>query len=353
MGLRHQPNRPFPMRDPKPNQHSQNATPPRPKKTPSADVGLSVDTLTAYSPSDAPWDAHRAAADAVADAYAAAAEFERLAARVSACAGLLRFGWADDPDTGESRLRLREARFCRARYCTICQWRRSLMWRARFIRSLPAVLAEHPNARWLFLTLTVRNCQLDELRDTLHAMNAAWQRLIKRAEFQPVRGWIRTTEVTRGRDGTAHPHFHTLLLVPSSMASGRHYVTQGRWVDLWRECARLDYPPVVDVRAVRGTDPERVREAATETLKYAVKPTDLADGAWLRELTRQTHKLRFVASGGALKDVLRELDESDEAMALADGPAPTADDGSRVAFGWEKPARQYRRRPKSDKPATG
>lgn len=340
------------MHDPKPNQHTPNPTPQNAPTPPPAPVfGLSADALTAYSPTDAPWDAHRGAADGVADAYAYAAEFERLAARVSACAGLLRFGWADDPDTGESRLRLREARFCRARYCPVCQWRRSLMWRGRFYRALPAVLAAHPAGRWIFLTLTVRNCALDELRDTLAGMNAAWKRLIDRREFRPVRGWVRTTEVTRGRDGTAHPHFHALLLVPSSMLAGRHYVQQGRWADLWRECARLDYPPVVDVRAVRGDDPDRVREAALEVLKYAVKPSDLEHGEWLRDLTRQTHKLRFLAAGGALADVLREGDESDAALALADGPAPTADDGSRLAFGWQKQARQYRRKPKADKAA--
>ncbi|MDI5424891.1 ROK family protein, partial [Salmonella enterica subsp. enterica serovar Kentucky] len=41
-----------------------------------------------------------------------------------------------------------------------------------------------------------------------------------------VQGWIRTTEVTRGRDGSAHPHFHTLMMVPPSMLSGRDYVKQ-------------------------------------------------------------------------------------------------------------------------------
>ncbi|WP_170869787.1 protein rep, partial [Shigella sonnei] len=27
-----------------------------------------------------------------------------------------------------TRLRLREAHFCRVRHCPVCQWRRSLMW---------------------------------------------------------------------------------------------------------------------------------------------------------------------------------------------------------------------------------
>ncbi|MCZ5213731.1 protein rep, partial [Escherichia coli] len=60
-----------------------------------------------------------------------------------------------------------------------------------------------------------------------------------RKEFLPVQGWIRTTEVTRGSDGSAHPHFHTLMMVPPSMLSGDGYVKHARWVELWREWQKI------------------------------------------------------------------------------------------------------------------
>ncbi|MBE3060871.1 protein rep, partial [Klebsiella pneumoniae] len=65
----------------------------------------------------------------------------------------------------------------------------------------------------MFLTLTVRNCAIEELGETLSRMDTAFQRLKDRKEFRPVQGGIRTTEVTRGSDGSAHPHFHTLMMV--------------------------------------------------------------------------------------------------------------------------------------------
>lgn len=325
------------------------------------------DGLTDYSPQDAPWDAHRAQSDDVAMIYAGAAGFERYAARIADCSGLLRFGWVDDRDTGESRLRLREAQFCRVRYCPTCQWRRMLMWLARFYQSLPALVEEHPRARWIFLTLSVRNCPITELRDSLKAMNAGWQRLVKRREFRPVMGWVRTTEVTRGRDGSANQHFHALLMVPPSMLAGRHYVRHHQWVELWADCMRLDYLPSVDVQAVKPRAPEvgqtptdataqALRGGVAETLKYSVKPADMvADEGWFLELTKQTHRLRFVASGGALKDVLKPEAESDDDLALtADSEAEAAeDDGSRLAFGWTPSQRRYRRAPKGDKPTGG
>ena len=70
------------------------------------------------------------------------------------------------------------------------------MWQARFYQALPALEQEHPKARWIFLTLTVPNCPVEELRATLQEMGKGWQRLIKRKEFKPVLGFIRTTEVT-------------------------------------------------------------------------------------------------------------------------------------------------------------
>lgn len=310
--------------------------------------------LTDYSPNDKPWDAHKAISDDVGGIYLRAAEFESYAARMRDCAGLLRFGWSALKDTGETRLRLREAHFCRVRHCPVCQWRRSLMWQARFYQSLPKIVDEYPNARWMFLTLTVRNCEISELGDTLNLMNAAFQRMKARKEFKPVTGWIRTTEVTRGRDGSAHPHFHTLMMVPPSMLSGDGYVKHSRWIELWRECLRIDYDPNIDVRAVKSRKPkdgetlacataELVRGAVAETLKYSTKPADMvSDPDWFLELTRQIHKRRFVATGGALKDVLKLEQETDQDMVIGDDISDGDDDGSRLAFGWEAMQRKYR-----------
>lgn len=313
------------------------------------------DGLADFSPADRPWDVHRAQAEDVQAIYATAEEFDRYARRISKCSGVLRFSWHPDPDTGEARLRLREARFCRVRHCPVCQWRRSLMWLARFYQSIHAIQQGHPTARWFFLTLTVRNCAISDLRETLRGMNAAWNRLRLRTEFRHVLGWVRTTEVTRGKDGSAHPHFHALLMVPPSMLT-RHYVTHSRWVELWQETARLDYTPVVDIRTVKSKAPKvdgdpaiALRAAVAETLKYSVKPSDMvADPDWFLEMTRQVRGLRFVATGGVLKDVLRVEEETDEDLILADGPAEVDDNGGRLAFKWRSSERRYRRYPKAD-----
>ncbi|SWC94164.1 Replication protein [Klebsiella pneumoniae] len=223
------------------------------------------------------------------------------------------------------------------------------MWQARFYQSLPRIVADYPDSRWMFLTLTVRNCAIEELGETLSRMNTAFQRLKDRKEFRPVQGWIRTTEVTRGSDGSAHPHFHTLMMVPPGMLNGKSYVRHER------------YDPNVDVRAVKPRKPkdgeslacataELVRGAVAETLKYSTKPADMvADPKWFLELTRQTHKRRFVATGGALKDVLKLDQETDADMVIGDDISEGDDDGSRIAFEWKTEVKKYRRSPTKDK----
>jgi len=58
-------------------------------------------------------------------------------------------------------------------------------------------------------------------------------------------------------------------------------------------------------------------------------------------LTKQVHRLRFIASGGVLKNVLREADESDEDLMLAedgDGGEPE------LFFDWQRHIRRYAKR---------
>ena len=335
----------------------------------SVDQTQPSDFLTDYSPQDAPWDRHKADTLAMAAAMAEVG-YAAHSERMDTCADTLLFGWSDKPDGG-SALKLRNAWFCRCRVCPTCQWRRSLQWKARLFQALPSLLGAHPKARWLMLTLTVRNCPVGDLGATLDAMGAAWHRLVKRPEFAPVLGWVRTTEVTRGKDDSAHPHYHVLLFVPSSWF-GRNYVTQDRWVELWQSCGRLDYVPVVDVRVVKpnpkrpvpaeGGVPGEVASAAAEVLKYATKPSDLLidrhEGdqwydphVWLYEYIRQVHKRRFVAAGGVLAGVLRERKGDDLVNVgdLDDDTSALPDDGSRLAFGFDRKPKRYRRAPKHDK----
>jgi plasmid rolling circle replication initiator protein Rep len=322
---------------------------------PSDDTDL---PLAAISDKDSVWDKQRYRTEQVGDIYSYNAEFERYAERMTDCSTFLEYGFNDDG------LKLKNANFCRVRHCPVCQWRRSLLWKSNMYVAYEEIKAQYPTHRWLFLTLTVKNCDITDLRETLQHMNKSWTRLKDRVQFlKVVDGWIRTTEVTKGKDGSAHPHFHVMLLVKPSYFA-KNYIKQSEWSELWQSVLRVDYMPIIDVRAVKAKTRKRqevvsaddaIKSAIMETLKYSVKPDDMIgsgskqDNAWFYELTRQCFKLRFVASGGALKDALKrdeDITDDDLVNTNLDDEEDTNTDDRRLVFTYKKVAHKYLYNPK-------
>jgi plasmid rolling circle replication initiator protein Rep len=322
--------------------------------------------LSEISPKDKSWDKHKSESKLVARLYQNT-PLDRYSHRIAECSGYLSFKWVIDPKTQEPKLKLNGCRFCHVRHCPICQWRRALMWIARFLGALPAITKDYSSARYIFLTLTVKNCELSELRETLVQMNKAWQRLIQRKGF-PAIGFARSTEVTKSSDGKAHPHFHALLMVGSDYFAGRSYLTQVDWTKLWQKSLRIDYTPIVNVKAVKkrrkrvegqneviipldGSDvseaildtSDEISSAIVEVFKYAIKPSDLigtgseADRQWLIGLTDQLHKTRSVALGGVFKKYLSESEPED----LIGNNHEENDRISDITFGYRENLQRY------------
>ena len=119
----------------------------------------------------------------------------------------------------------------------------------------------------------------------------------------------------------------------------------------------MNYEPNIDIRAVKtktgevvANVAEQLQSAVAETLKYSVKPEDMAnDPEWFLELTRQLHKRRFISTGGALKNVLQLDRETNEDLVIADDVGDGTDDGKRSAFVWDSGKRRYKRAPEKDK----
>lgn len=295
--------------------------------------------LSDLSPRDKPWDKHRSNSDRVAKHYSGS-DFHRYSERMTFCSELLDFTLKPTDDESYA-LKLSSARFCRVRHCPVCQWRRSLAWKAKAYKVLPQIVEKYPKHRWLFLTLTQKNCKITDLRETIQLMNKAFKRLTELKAF-PAIGWLRSLEVTRGQDGSAHPHFHCLLMVPCGYFA-RDYIKQAEWVAMWRKCLRLDYDPVLDVQAIKSG--RKPTDLVPELLKYCTKESDMTvDREWLLELTRQMHKLRAIATGGVLKEYLKALEDEPEDLIHVDGDeeAIATDDDTHLYFGWKQKEKKYR-----------
>jgi plasmid rolling circle replication initiator protein Rep len=310
--------------------------------------------LSDVSPKHKPWDQHRGEADDVSEVYSGSRERRhwRYAERMEYCSQVLEF--ARDPPKHDTRqkITLKKAHFCHVRFCPTCQWRRALKYQAIVYRSLPRLIADYPESRFLFLTLTIKNCPIDRLRVTLGVMAKAWQRLIQRKVW-PAVGWVRGVEITRGKDGSAHPHYHCLLQVAPTYFQG-DYLQQREWAALWQQCLRVDYWPIVDVRVVKqskkrsgfrlnGESMSHMWLIVTEVLKYSVKASDMVnDDRWFLTLTDQVRGTRAVAMGGVLKQYFRAWRKKAD-LTSEPGEEPPPEEAARLFFGWKQDVRRYRR----------
>ena len=247
---------------------------------------------------------------------------------------------------------LKAARVCNTRLCPFCEWRRTRVWRKRLYEGLGALYEDEPKLRGVFLTLTVRNVPLEALGDQLDQMNRAWARMSKRAFF-PTDLWFRRTEVTvncpqASNAVFAHPHFHALILVkPSYFSHG--YVKKSEWQKQWMDAARLDYPPVVDVRSAKqnsgtGSSPaESAKAAVLEAAKYAAKATSLMElGPAITELHWQLRNRRLYAVSSALRKYIKQGDiDASELMDNEEKPLPIGTERVEVMARWFEDTSEY------------
>jgi len=257
----------------------------------------------------------------------------KKAERMYECANVLRFKLQDET------LKLYQAYFCKVRFCPMCAWRRSLKI-AFNNKKVVETVNERRKVQWIFLTLTVRNCEGDELKSTLDDMTKAWNRFAGYTKVKKsVLGYFRALEVTKNRNdksgwnGTYHPHFHVLICVPSSYFKKKeYYLKQSDWTSLWKKAMKLDYDPIVHVQKVKPKESldleaidQDVREqigqqkALLEISKYPVKDTDIIQGDEVTSENVETLKTfdeafsykRLISYGGLMKDIHRELNLQD------------------------------------------
>ena len=302
--------------------------------------------LSSYGEREALWDYHKAIADEVAKLYEEYSDCERdsrKAERIRNCAGYLNFSWYYNNQTGKNEIHLIELHSCKARSCVLCQWRRSLIYKARFSMNIVDVIQNNPTARFIFLTLTVRNCELSEIRSTLSDMSKAFNRLTKSDYFKDVLGYIRNVEMTRSENDTVHPHYHVLLMVKPTYFNKGHYLTQNDWALAWKHFLKLDYTPITDIRLVR--DKSKRLDVVKELFKYTVKETDIKKDNWYKILMDSLHHIRAISSGGTLKNIVKDFTntQDEDLLHIDENSQPMEPLNKTVAYEWNRPIKRYRK----------
>lgn len=229
------------------------------------------------------------------------------------CASWLLFG-----ENEKHERHLQKANFCRLRLCPMCNWRRSLKLFAQVDKIVNLIKLHKPTARYIFVTLTVKNCTAENLVETINKMNMGFKYIVNTGlTFAPAKklkehtmGYMKAMEITyNSKSDSYHPHFHCIFELRPEFFAGRNYMNKKSWIELWQKAMKLDYAPSIDVRAIKGGTSAAVAEVAKYPVKLdilKIKDKEQATMALIC-LHKAIFKRRLVTFGGDFKKYKAEL----------------------------------------------
>ena len=230
------------------------------------------------------------------------------------CGQTLWFYLKEHKITLEQKLKLAEMYTCKDRFCPFCNWRRELKYK-KLIYSFLDTLHAQKSIRYIFLTLTVPNCHIDDLKATIQHMNKSFERLSKtKAYKKAVLGHFKALEIlgdnTKGAE--AHPHFHILLIVDKNYFTSKNYISQKEFLQMWRDATRNQNITQVNIKKIKpkkNSNLTALQSAVFEVAKYSVKHTDLVKKSdyVFTKILNQTRNMRFFSTGGILKEMINLL----------------------------------------------
>ena len=208
---------------------------------------------------------------------------------------------------------------CRDRFCALCQ---TQLARKRFSEmtqvydEIKLIIRNKPTA---MLTLTIKNCYVDDLKETLKQLNRAWKRLTERIFFKSnILGFAKSIEVTYNEQwNTFHPHLHIILIFrnDTDLFFVEDYKEQFR--TLWQKALKLDYIPEIELQEtyskIEGKD--KIINAFLEASKYSLKSTNalkIKNDMVFNQFVQAMQNFRFVSYGGIIKEARNKLKLIDE-----------------------------------------
>jgi plasmid rolling circle replication initiator protein Rep len=177
-------------------------------------------------------------------------------------------------DKDVTKMKLNRANFCNNRFCPMCAWRLAKKDALRVSTMIDYIEAEHDMA-FIMVTLTAPNVGRERLNDEITRYNKAFKNMVLRDSIKRInQGYIRKMEVTYNKKrNDYHPHFHCVFAVKKTYFKDRSYLSQEKWLGLWREAMDDDSITQVDVRRMTKL-PYQLESGVREVAKYMAKDKD-------------------------------------------------------------------------------
>lgn len=225
--------------------------------------------------------------------------------RMEQCSQVMSFSKCEDCDNSQ----IHHASLCRDKLCPICKWRLATKRYIAMSEILHIASTEFPEAIYQFVTLTVPNCNVENLSKTLKSMSTQWNKLLQRVSGKRSLGWARSLEITyNAKTKQVHPHYHCIIMYGSQSEAdiyGTNVVSD--WVEL--NAGSSFKAQSLKQIAKKDLDGD-ISTAALEVFKYSTKDEDLETMplSIFREFVKQIGGKRMVSFGGWLKECKHFID---------------------------------------------
>ncbi len=292
---------------------------------------------------DRDWRGRKIMSLKLADVFESLGYKTTMIERIQSCGEVLNFIRQTD-----GSLKLYQAYFCKNKLCPMCNWRRSMKYSYQTSQIVDEAIKQVPKGRFIFLTLTVKNVAGSDLNRALSSLTQSFARLFRRAKVKKnLIGYLRSVEVTHNEiTGEYHPHIHVLLMVrPSFFQSKKDYISQKEWGEMWSNSLKVDYIPMVDVRAVKEKG-KGLRGAILETAKYPTKPfkLEIENKQVVDDLYNGLYRKRQLGYGGLFKTIKKQLaldDAENGDLIHTSDDSESLSEGTKIVAIWNAAKQNY------------
>ena len=189
---------------------------------------------------------------------------------------------------------------------------------AQFFNNLPDIIEQYPMHNWYFMTLTIKDCDVHQVRKSIDILNASFKKLLLGDKFskyfkqssEEKCGYFKCLEISDTEYSTTmcRPHLHVILHLPKNSTYSKNYVSREKLERLWLNALNIqdNYKITVDMQNIDFDDIHEQIINLCNIASYMMKHNSidlLKDKDFTIEYLRQIAGKNLHSSAGTLKGI--------------------------------------------------
>lgn len=201
---------------------------------------------------------------------------------------------------------LHRSNFCKSKFCPICNEIKKNKHKIYMKNILNGLDIENNDSYHLILTL--KNCDIDNVKNTIDKFKSAWVKIVRTVEVKiKMITYIYYVHVEYNKENSTY-NIHTHVIVIYNDSTKDLFVDEekGKWSKALKKAAKINYDPVVEMRKIAD------KKEIVKVAGYCAKGIDVADVPIdeLKQLTEQLDRVRLLQPAQKLNKLFNKQKEN-------------------------------------------